>query len=188
MSRPKTGASTGRKALKPTGRTAARPDSKVVPESRAETRAAKPPPASQKLSTSAERERLRALLPPLDARYAKMWDRGAAKAYTSRAAGPLRVSVRSAHKKRLTDIEKRTGLDRQVILNRAVEAGWQALHMNGTELEAAATKLRRQPSAAGGTVSLYPTAATLQIFRTANHPHAKAILLQTGLNVWKAAS
>lgn len=133
----------------------------------------------------AERARLRALLPPLDPHYETLWDRGAAKAYASRNAAALRVALRSVHKKRLAAIEKRTRLDRQEILNRAIARGWEALHMTGTDLEAAASKLRREPSAAAGTVSLYPTAETLRIFRQAAHPQAKAVLLQTGLNLWK---
>ena len=137
--------------------------------------------------SKAERERLRTLLPAPNGRYTELWDRGAGKAHVSRSAAPLRVAVRSAHKRRLAKIEEQTGLDRQTILNKAIAAGWEALHMNGTELEDAASKLRRQPSAAAGTVTLHPTAETLRLFRKAKHPNAKAILLQTGLNVWSAA-
>lgn len=148
------------------------------------TRAAATAKAAEAARKRAERERLRAALPPLDPHYRDVWERGTAEAYASRNADPVRVSLRSVHKKRLTAIEKRTGLARQVVLNRAIAAAWEKLGMNGSTLEKEALRLRKQPSAAAGTVSLYPTAGTLRIFRQADHPHAKAVLLQTGLDLW----
>lgn len=143
--------------------------------------------SAPKRPTKAERERLRALLPTTDPRYSELWDRGAGTAHTARTAAPLRVSIRSAHRKRLAAIEAQSGLDRQAILNRAIATGWEALQMTGKSLDDAAARLRRQSSAAGGTVTLHPTAATLRVLRQAKHPNAKAILLQTGLNAWAAA-
>ncbi|WP_420456660.1 hypothetical protein [Rubrivirga sp.] len=175
MSRPPSGSSNGKTSDK--ARTSA--TAKSAARTRRKTTSTR--------TTKAERERLRSRLPAQDERYADLWDRGAGKAHAAKAAAPLRVSVRSAHKKRLEKIEAQTRLDRQTILNRAIAAGWEALQMNGTTLDDAASKLRRQPSAAAGTVTLHPTAATLRILRKAEHPQAKSILLQTGLNVWKAA-
>lgn len=143
-----------------------------------------PAPAQLSAQKRAERARVRAALPPLDPHYVDVWERGTATAYAGRAAAAVRVSLRSAHKRRLAAIETRTGLDRQEILNRAVATAWERLAMSGATLDREAARLRKKPSPADGTVSLYPTAATLRIFRQADHPHAKAILLQSGLDLW----
>ncbi len=144
------------------------------------------PKAGAARRSSAPRGRSRALsaaLPPSDPFREALWLEGARKADIPAE----RVAIRVVHRKRIDEIVRRTGLDQQAVLNRAIATAWEALQMSGGSLSGALAKLRKQRSPAGASVSLRPTIATRRILREAAHPQARSILLQTGLNLWGKA-